>query len=81
MTTPDIPTAISHWPDMADCLFIPHTEAEYDRLVALLDGLLDKVGEEETPPLASLMEILGVLIEQDETEHVPELSGEGREAL
>ena len=76
MTTPDISTAISHWPDMADYLFVPHTEAEYDRLVALLDGLIDKVGEEETPPLASLMEILGVLIEHYETEHVPELVNE-----
>ncbi len=76
MTTPDISTAISHWPDMADYLFVPHTEAEYDRLVALLDGLIDKVGEEETHPLASLMEILGVLIEHYETEHVPELVNE-----
>ena len=49
---------------------------EYRRLVAFLDGLIDEVGEEETHPLASLMEIVGVLIEQYEAEHVPELTEE-----
>jgi len=62
---------------MADSVFVPHSEDDYRRLVAFLDGLIDEVGEEETHPLASLMEILGVLIEQYEAEHVPELSGEG----
>ena len=70
---PDVSTAASHWPDMADCLFVPRTGAEYDRLVALLDGLIDEVGEDESHPLASLMEVLGVLIERYEAEHVPEL--------
>lgn len=32
MTNPDISTAMSHWPDMADCLLVPHTEAEYVHL-------------------------------------------------
>ena len=53
--------------------FVPRTEEEYNRVVALLDGLIDKVGEDEGHPLASLMEILGVLIENYEAEHVPEL--------
>jgi len=52
-----------------------HTE-EYHRIVALLDSLIDKVGEDETHPLASLMEILSVLIENYEAEHVPELISE-----
>ena len=81
MANPDISTAISHWPDMTDCLFVPYTEAEYDRLVALLNSLVDTVGEEETHPLASLMEVMGILIEQYETEHVPELASEDRQPL
>jgi len=76
MHNPDVATAVTHWPEIANTVFVPHTEAEYRRLVALLDGLIDEVGEEETHPLASLMEILGVLIEQYEAEHVPELTGE-----
>jgi len=38
-----------------------------------LDSLIDEVGEEESHPLASLMEIIGVLIGKYEDEHVPEL--------
>ena len=44
--------------------------------MALLDGLIDEVGEDESHPLASLMEIVGVLIEKYEDEHVPELAVE-----
>ena len=69
----DVSTAAAHWPDMADCLFVPRTGAEHDHLVALIDGLIDEVGEDESHPLASLMEVLGVLIERYEAEHVPEL--------
>jgi HTH-type transcriptional regulator/antitoxin HigA len=49
------------------------TETEYHAKVALLDGLVDEVGEDENHPLASLMEVIGVLIEKYEHEHVPEL--------
>jgi HTH-type transcriptional regulator/antitoxin HigA len=42
-------------------------------LVDWLDRLIDEVGENEAHPLASLMDILGVLIEQYETDRVPEL--------
>ena len=44
------------------------------QLVTLLDSLIDEVGENEAHPLASLMEIVGVLIEKYEDEHVPELA-------
>ena len=59
---------------MAPWLFVPHSEEEYQRLVALLDSLIDRVGEDETHLLASLMEIVGTLIEQYEDEHVSELA-------
>ena len=75
---PDITTAVTHWPEMANTLFVPHTDAEYRRLVAVLDTLIDEVGEDESHSWASLMEILGVLIEHYEAEHVPELTEEER---
>jgi HTH-type transcriptional regulator/antitoxin HigA len=37
----------------------------------LLDRLIDEVGEDEDHPLASMMEVLGVLIEKYEGERVP----------
>ena len=56
-----------------DTLFVPHTEEQYNKLVKFLDKLIDEVGENESHPLASLMEIIGILIEQYENNHVPEL--------
>jgi HTH-type transcriptional regulator / antitoxin HigA len=50
--------------------------AEYDRLVSILDQLIDRIGEDELHPLTSLMEVIGVLIEKYEDEHIPELGSE-----
>jgi HTH-type transcriptional regulator / antitoxin HigA len=61
------------WPSIAKILYVPHDEAEYDRLVGILDQLIDQVGNDETHPLASLMEVIGVVIEKYEDEHIPEL--------
>ena len=59
---------------ISEILYVPHTEEEYQKLVKLLDSLIDEVGEDETHPLASLMEIIGVLIEKYENEHIPEIT-------
>ncbi len=72
----DVNKTAEAWASLADTIFVPHTEEEYRRLVALLDGLIDEVGEDESHPLASLMEIVGVLIEKYEDEHVLELAVE-----
>lgn len=48
-------------------------EAEYQTLVAVLDELSDRVSEDESHPLVSLMEVVGALIERYEDEHVLEL--------
>src|ERR1044072_8765033 len=70
----DVNKAANAWSLLAGAVFVPHTDEEYRQLVAILDGLVDEVGEDESHPLASLMEIVGVLIEKYEDEHVPELS-------
>lgn len=46
-------------------------QSHYETAVALLDFLIDEAGEDESHPLASLMEVLGVLIEKHEDDHVP----------
>ena len=56
------------------CCVRPPYRSEYQRLVTVLDDLIDVVGEDENHPLASLMEVIGVLIEKYEAEHVPELT-------
>lgn len=67
------------WPELSALVFVPHAENEYKRLVSVLDSLIDTVGENENHPLASLMEVIGVLIENYEDDHVPELTNMGSE--
>jgi HTH-type transcriptional regulator / antitoxin HigA len=73
MLQKDMGNAVQAWHALETMVYVPHTEEEYQRLVVFLDALIDEVGEEETHPLASLMEVVGVLIERYEEEHVPEL--------
>lgn len=70
----DVTKTEAAWSSLAGKVYVPHSEEEYRQLVALLDSFIDEVGEDESHPLASLMEIVGVLIEKYEDEHVPELS-------
>lgn len=74
MSLAQVQTVERVWPTLAQVLFVPHTEADYERLVGLLDTLIDTVGENESHPLASLMEVIGVLVERFEDEYVPELT-------
>ena len=69
----DVKRAANAWSSLSGAVFVPHTEAEYNRFVALLDRLIDQVGEDENHQLASMMEVLSILVERYEAEHVPEL--------
>jgi HTH-type transcriptional regulator / antitoxin HigA len=74
MESLDVSKTAAAWSSLAGKIYVPHSDAEYQQLVALLDSMIDEVGEDESHPLASLMEIVGVLIEKYEDEHVPELA-------
>lgn len=73
MPTLNLDRTIQAWSSIAETVFVPHTEQEYEHLVELLDSLIDQIGEDETHPLASMMDVIGVLIENYEAEHIPEL--------
>lgn len=74
MLSGEVQTVERVWPMLAPVVFVPRTETDYQRLVMLLDALIDEIGEDESHPLASLMEVIGVLIEKYEDEHIPELT-------
>lgn len=73
MPTTELERITEAWPRVSHAVRVPHSEKEYRQLVEVLDQLTDTVGENETHPLASLMDVLGVLVEKYEDEHVPEL--------
>ena len=57
-------------------IFVPTSEPEYEQLVELLDELTDIVRDDEAHPLAKMMDVIGVLIEDYEDEHIPEPDGD-----
>ena len=72
----DINQTLNSWRPLSAMVYVPHNHAEHERLVSVLDDLVDEVGEDESHPLASLMEIVGVLIEKYEDENAPELTAD-----
>lgn len=69
------------WPGIQNIFSVPHNQKEYSRLVHILDDLIDEVGENESHPLASLMETLGSLIESYEAQNIPDIEGSPSDAL
>ncbi|MEA2116162.1 MAG: transcriptional regulator [Thermodesulfobacteriota bacterium] len=69
------------WPTIKNIFSVPHTEAEYNNLVTLLDNLIDEVKEDEEHPLSSLMETVGSLIESYEDDNCQTNLGTPIEAL
>lgn len=57
-------------------IFVPTNKQEYNQLVKLLDELTDTVCDDESHPLAKMMEVVGVLVENYENEHLPQPSAD-----
>jgi len=74
MSVAELEKVTKAWPPISRAVRVPHTDADYRDLVQLLDRLTDEVGEDENHPLASLMDVLGVLIQKYEDENVPQLT-------
>lgn len=74
MLTTSAQQVVKLWPVVAPVVRMPSNDMDYEETVSLLDYLIDEVGEDESHPLASLMEVLGVLIEKYEDNHVPEIT-------
>ncbi len=73
--------AVKVWPKVSKSLTVPHNDKEYNRAVRLLDELIDIIGEDEKHHLASLLEILAVIIEDYENQHYMEPEGSPDESL
>ena len=68
----DLKEIANLWPKLSNTIFVPRTETEYNRLMAMLDELVDEVGEDETHTLAPLMEVIAVMIEHYENANMLE---------
>ena len=68
------------WTVVSTGLFIK-TGHDYKKAVALLDRLLDEIGENQRHPLFGFLEVLGTLVENYESDHVDMKGATGRDAL
>ena len=74
------PELEKQWIEIAPYLTI-RNESEYDAAVERLNSLLDEVGDDESHPLYSLLDTLGILIEAYDNEHYPLPNCSGIDAL
>lgn len=70
----DLKTLAKKWPEMSVLLSTYKTRRDYNQAVSVLDQLLDEVGEDEKHPLSSLIDTLGLLIEDYESRTLSEPS-------
>jgi len=63
------------WPDIQPIFSVPHNKKDYNRLVNLLDSIIDEVGNNENHTLTSLMETIGSLVETYESQYIDETEG------
>jgi len=63
------------WPNIQNVFSVPHNEKDYNKLVKLLDSLIDEVGNNESHRLSRLMETIGSLIESYESQNYPDIEG------
>lgn len=57
------------------------TGKEYDRMVALMNSLLDEAGDDEEHPLSGLLDLVGDLVSRYEQEHYAIEPAEPQEVL
>ncbi len=58
-----------------------HNHADYDRMTALMNSLLDATGDDEDHPLSGLLELVADLVSKYEQEHYAIEPAEPNEAL
>ncbi len=56
------------WPTVKAIFSVPHSKKDYEALVKILDSLIDEVGDNQNHKLAPVMETIGNLIENYETQ-------------
>ena len=56
-------------------------DQQYDRIVALMNGILDIVGDNENHPMSGLLDLVGSLVEDYDADHFSIEASEPREIL
>ncbi len=76
----DAPVLKKSWPMVENYLTI-HNKHDYELAVNMLNQLLDEMGGNEKHPLYGFLDVLGIVIENYETEHYDLDGASGADAL
>ncbi len=68
--------AMQAWPKVSKIVSTIHTEDQYNRMLSILDELIDEVNEKSDPAKESLIDTLGTLIGDYEDRKVEEPEGD-----
>lgn len=79
----DMTSAERAWQTYQDKIGVTaiRTQKQYERTVALMNRILDEVGDDERHPLASLLDLVGELVSAYEARSHPLPNAEPREVL
>lgn len=69
------------WPEIRTVFSVPHNKKDYNKLVKLLDSLIDEVGNAENHSLATLMDTIGSLVETYESRYIQDIEGSPIDSL
>jgi HTH-type transcriptional regulator / antitoxin HigA len=69
---PQVATAVQSWGNVSPIVFVPKNQQEFERLVSVVEQLADVVRGDENHPLAELLYVVSLLVEQYEKEHDPD---------
>jgi len=72
----EIKRAIRVWPTISKVVSTIHTKAQYNKIVNMLDELIDKVNKKADPVMESLIDTLGTLIKDYEDRNFSEPKGD-----
>ena len=77
----EIKRAIRVWPLISNVLSTIHTEVQYNKMVNLLDELIDEVNKKADPVKESFIDTLGTLIKDYEDRNFEEPKGDSKGVL
>ena len=77
----ELEKVIEIWPSVKGVLSLPHSQRQYNKLIKVMEELLDEIGKNENHRLLPLLETISSLIEIYESENVTIKDAEPIETL
>lgn len=68
---PSLHSITQNWQAVAPLVAVPYNESQYQERLALLEQLLDEIGDDENHPLISLLDTLSVVVSNYEQQYYP----------